>query len=151
MSNPIFVPDEIVTADKMNELPKGILGYAAATSDQTGITSEADVTGLSVTVDVPAGRRLKITGFINVLVDTVSDTTASLRVKESTTQLAQSYSRPVGNSRSAGQFVMAVITPSSGSHTYKLTLQREVGTGSLTVDAAADRPCFILVEDIGEA
>ena len=63
MSNPTFVADELVTASKMNELPKGVLGYAQVTANQGSITTGSDLTGLSVTVTVPAGRRLKITGF----------------------------------------------------------------------------------------
>jgi hypothetical protein len=42
-----------------------------------------------------------------------------------------------------------VITPSAGAHTYKLTLQRNSGTGTVRIFADADVPAFILVEDLG--
>jgi hypothetical protein len=40
-----------------------------------------------------------------------------------------------------------IVTPSAGSHTYKL--KAEVNDGSMQVVASAWEPCFILVEDIG--
>ena len=36
MAAPTFVPDELVTASKMNELPKGILGYATEDGEPVG-------------------------------------------------------------------------------------------------------------------
>ena len=62
---PIFVADELVTATKMNQLPKGWLGYAQVVANQAGIgTTEVDLTGLTVTVTVPAGRRVRIIGHV---------------------------------------------------------------------------------------
>jgi hypothetical protein len=42
-----------------------------------------------------------------------------------------------------------VLTPSAGSHTYKLSLARAAGTGSLTLGAGATFPAYIMVEGIG--
>ena len=44
---------------------------------------------------------------------------------------------------------VAIVQPSGGSHTYKLSVLRLSGTGSLTMYAGAAYPAFILVEDIG--
>lgn len=125
-----------------------ILGYAEVTADQGGITNvETDLTDLSVNVTVPEGRRLRITGVINVR-STVADDEAQLRIQEdgANVQIAiQGLPRSNGN-----EFITAsrVLSPSAGSHTYNLALVRGAGTGTLTMEAAATLPAYILVEDI---
>jgi hypothetical protein len=42
----------------------------------------------------------------------------------------------------------AIISPTAGTHTYKLTLHKEAGGGSVTLAASSTYPSFILVEDI---
>lgn len=128
--------------------PSGMaLAYAEVTANQTGITSETDLTGLTVTVTVPAGRRIKITGsiFIN---RTVADGVTSLKIKEGATQLHQADGF-VRNAAEA-QFIerAASFTPTAGTHTYKLTLTLTTGTGSTGLIAGATFPAYILVEDV---
>jgi hypothetical protein len=41
-----------------------------------------------------------------------------------------------------------VVQPTPGAHTYKLSAQRTVGSGTATVTLAGDRTGFIVVEDI---
>jgi hypothetical protein len=52
---------------------------------------------------------------------------------------------------SAGFYAVAsvILTPSAAAHTYKLSAQRQGGTGNITMNAAAATPAYILVEDIG--
>jgi hypothetical protein len=131
----------------------GWLGYVDRTSNQTTITSEADLSSLTVTVDVPADRRLKVTGSARVRgVDGSAD--AFLRIKEDGTQIQRAIAHPGGASAENDDTVMiqAVVTPSAGSTTYKLTLEKVAGgASSLSVIAASDAPAFLLVEDIGPA
>jgi len=69
--------------------PSAQLGYAEVTSSQTGISAETDLTGLAVTVTVPAGRRIRITGQIQAQSATTSGTVL-LRLKEGATVLQTS-------------------------------------------------------------
>jgi hypothetical protein len=128
----------------------GTLGYEEVTANQGGITTETDLTGLSVTVTVGASRRIKVTAAGNVF-RSVADGTSVLRIKEGVTTLQRLQYQP--NVINEGEFRQgsAILTPSAGSHTYKLSLERTTGTGTVTFDAMADRPGFILVEDIGAA
>lgn len=131
----------------------GTLGYVERTSGQTGITANADLTGLSVAVTVGTGRRVKITGSIGVGVSN-TDTTARLLIQESTTVLQRRDTKPDvtdGTSNLIELSAMTVETPSAGAHTYKLTLERVAGTGNVQTGAASTHPCFLLVEDIGAA
>src|SRR5690606_34033766 len=54
---PGFVACETVTANKMNQIPKGVLGYARRTSPIDNLSGgPVDLPDLSVQVTVPAGR-----------------------------------------------------------------------------------------------
>lgn len=131
-------------------MPWGALGFAQVTTTQGSITTvETDLTSLAVTVSVPANRRLKVTGDTAV-VSTVSGDYADLRIKETTTQLNRcSMPLAVAGFGTTCHAEAIIAGPSSGSHTYKLALQRTVGTGSLTSSPSATDPAYIHVEDIG--
>ncbi len=133
---------------RIGSRPAGVLGYAEVTSGQSGITSVTDLTGLSVTVDVPAGRKVRVTGRGGVSQQTGAGVHRG-RIQEGATVL-QDWSwgdLPAGERTHAMGSV--VVAPSSGSHTYKLTL--DTSSGSTSLVAASDRPAFILVEDLGPA
>ena len=126
--------------------PSAQLGYAEVTSSQTGISAETDLTGLAVTVTVPAGRRIRITGQIQAQSATTSGTVL-LRLKEGATVLQTSqenYNTIGGNGKYLD--ISSVISPSAGTHTYKLSLQGTAGTIDST--PGATNPAFILVEDV---
>ena len=132
--------------------PGGILGYAQITSNQGSITSETNITGLSITVTVGAGRRLLLWGWSR-MGSSVADDRFIIDIKEGST-----YVGKVGDERvpttsqgtapySGGHFV----SPSEGEHTYRLTARRISGTGSGTVFADASSPSYFVVEDKGFA
>lgn len=125
------------------------LGYAQTVVGQSGVTAVVDVVSCSVTVSVAAGRRLKITGQGSVHTTVANDSYIG-RIKEGVNELGLWYSASLANvARRMHQAGFAIITPTAGSHTYKLTIERGIGTGSGTVFASASEPTFILVEDIG--
>jgi hypothetical protein len=135
------------TAANDNNLPGGWIGYVQVVANQSSITGEADLTGLSQAITVNTNRRIKVTGKIQVS-STVSTDSAILRIKEGATQLQQGR----GNADNSGLTIQvsAVLTPTAGSHTYKLSLERD-GTGSATMQASSTVPAFLLIEDIGPA
>lgn len=125
----------------------GQIGYAEVITSQTDITTIVDLTGLTTTVTVGTGRRIKITGFVGQFTRTAGTTTfTSIRTAEGATQL-QSVTFAMANTY-AGGAIINILTPSPGSHTYKL---RALTDGTVTMEAGATTPCFILVEDIGAA
>lgn len=136
---------------RLAKLPQGILGYAEVTANQATIINETDLTGLATTVHVLPSRRVRITASIRVGVTTVSNVCV-LRIKEGTTTLQVGDVCPGrDDTQENASLEKSVIleSPSTGSHTYKLTLDMGVGTGSIRLTAAATDPAFILVEDIG--
>lgn len=128
----------------------GQLGYAQVTAIQSGITVLTDLTNLAVTVTVGASRRVRITGDI-LATRTVVDGTVVMYIREGTTTLQRGQAQPnrIGEGIVIGRSI--VVTPSAGTHTYKLSLENTTGTGTVGLDAGVDRPAYILVEDIGAA
>lgn len=133
-----------------SKLALGTLGYTQVTTTQSGITTEVDLTGLSATVTVGTGRRIKITAQAS-LYSTVDNDTGAVKIVEGATTLnVGEYPKLSITNTDVKQF-SAVVTPTSGVHTYKLTCVRTSGTGGVISYATVERPAFILVEDIGAA
>lgn len=122
------------------------LGYAQVTANQTGITAVADLTGLSVTVTVPAGgRRIKVTGQVLMSNGTANGSSALFIYKDGS-QVQQVNVNNTGAGYAVTTTAIFSDVATAGSHTYKLRGQGLVGTTS--VAAGATFPSFILVEAI---
>lgn len=143
----LWVEDITPTPAPTNQQPSSTLGYAEVVADQGGITTEVDLIGLTTSVTVAAGRRVRITGYTDVR-STVANDALRLALKEGTTVFNIGRVHTGVASQSDQIVVHHVLTPSAGTHTYKLTLMREAGTGTLTSQATVAAPAFILVEDI---
>lgn len=147
---PDFVAGEIVTANKMNQIPKGTLGYAIRTSNITGLSGgPVDLPGLSVQVSVPAGRVIRVVGFVWAWTGPAQGEEADFSVREGNTQLGRKRVVAAATNRAEGGSVEALIRPSAGTHTYKLSFERVTGSSNWTLAASSQAPAYILVEDIG--
>jgi len=123
-----------------------VLGYAQATADQTGITTITDLTNLSVAVTVPSGGgRVRISAQVLAFSD-LDAQTVELSIREGSTTLQLGDWQTHITSGTPNQTVCStwVGTPSSGSHTYKLSISTTGGTTG--IHATATDPSFILVE-----
>lgn len=128
---------------------RGVLpsGYAQVTANQIGIgASDTDLTGLSVTVTVNSGERIRITGYVPTFLQSGSDGIVNLHIKEGATQLSTSAVSSYNGNYRPGR-VEAILTPAPGSHTYKLAAKTSAGT--MSMEAAATHPAFIMVEGVG--
>jgi hypothetical protein len=129
-------------------IPAGVLGYAQVTANQGTFTALTDLTGLTVTATIVSGRRIRIRG--NALFSSSSTgDTVQLQILEGAAVLAIAQTAPGTSGQSASALVEAVLTPSTGVHTYKLSALRQSGAGNITMAAGATFPAFISVEDIG--
>lgn len=138
---------DILTTTNFDKLPGGCIGYITKTSTQTGITSETSLTTLTVSVTVNTSRLIRVEGFV-VVQQLTSAGTSSLRIKESATQLQQS-NIDLNASSTGYLYVVTVLSPSSGAHTYNLTLQTTAGTTGTACSATL--PGHIIVTDVGPA
>ena len=131
--------------------PRGALAYETQTSNLTGFSTEADLPGCTVTVTVTAGRRLRVTGRVAIVSPTVANDEWVLWINEDGTHKQHDVRRNPNIGDSMNLFVVYVTEPSAGDRTYKLSVERTVGTGTANTSTSADRLGFILIEDIGPA
>jgi|SRR5690606_14570676 len=148
---PDFVAGEIVTANKMNQIPKGVLGYAFRTSNISGLSGgPVDLTGLSVQVSVPAGRLVRVVGHVWAWTGPTQGETADFLIREGNTQLNKKrLIAATTTGTTEGGPVEALIRPSAGTHTYKLSFEQISGSSNWTLAASANGPAYIVVEDLG--
>lgn len=138
--------DAAVTAPKL-ATSAIYLGYAQITSSFTAAaTTEADVTGMSVTVTVPSGgRRINIIVWLSQIYCSVDANRLDFKIQEDGVEIAAAFNRTwsTGNGGNGGVIVMASKVPTAGSHTYKLRMGTGIGAGVGTIYAAATSPSFI--------
>jgi hypothetical protein len=131
--------------------PGGTLagGNLQVIADQGTFTALTDLTGLAATVMVGAGRRIRITAFASAA-STVANDSCGLQIREGATTLQEAQFF-LGTTATGviGQTASVVLQPAMGSHTYKVSMRRVVGTGNITMKANAAMVAYILVEDIG--
>jgi hypothetical protein len=123
------------------------LGYAESRSAQTGITTEVDITGLTTTVTVAAGRQLRITGSVAMRSNTLTQG-GQVRIKQDNVEIQYMPMMPVVADQSEVLQRSVIVSPTAGTHTYKLTVQRSGGSNTVSLDAYSTDPNWILVEDI---
>jgi hypothetical protein len=133
-----------------DNLPWGIIGKASITAGQT-FTTLADVTGLSVTWTAVGGRqyRVQVHGLLRSSV--VNDIAQLLIADGSNNTISVGQVACLATTFAFQTSCFAVVTPSAGSVTYKVRCVRSNGSGTVTLDAAAAYPAWLLVEDIGPA
>jgi hypothetical protein len=130
-------------------VPGGHLGTAETTANQTGLgAGTTDLTGLSVAVTVPAGRRLKISGLVAIN-QVNAGGVAGMFIRDEANNNLQRVRQTMAVNDIGFLYAQAVITPSAGAHTYKLS--GTTSAGNLTIIGSASDRNQITVEDIGAA
>lgn len=127
-----------------------LLGYAEVASTQGSITTvETDLTGFTTTFTADGNRKLEVDIDIHMY-STVAGDFYRLFLKEGATVLHQ-YEGRFQTASGQEHFSFKHITasaPSAGSHTYKLSLVRSSGSGTLNTFPSADRRDFIAVKAV---
>jgi hypothetical protein len=143
----IMVEDITATPAPANSAPSSTLAYVEVTgSTQGSITTEVDITGLTTTVTVPAGRRIRLTAFTNFFSDT-ADRGGNIFIYEGSTRLVGAPAWGVTAAWGINLQASVVLSPSAGAHTYKVRVQH-LGAGNGTVYSTTEGPSYLLVEDI---
>jgi len=139
---------EVLTAANLERFPGGWIGSVESTSDAGGIsTTVTDITGATVTVTVNSSRRLRITGIVHTS-DTIAGNNVTLSIREGSTTLASTRKVVSTASGVSPQIVETEVTPTSGSHTYKLSMLVDGGFGNYHGTVS---PTRLRVDDIGPA
>jgi hypothetical protein len=126
----------------------GILpnGYAQITANVALTTAMTAIAGLSVTVNVPANRRVRVSSSSSLSSNAAGATLIRPSLYADGAQVNQQLLYMVSGSFNAFS-ISAVLRPAAGSHTCALYALIDVAPGTIYCSAIA--PAFILVEDIG--
>lgn len=146
---------DVLTASTWNQdvvantiaLPRGIMGYASATANQSGITTATDVTGLSVTFTANSTRYYRTTVYIYSSVQNTAGGFPEVRITDGSNVQKQTCVFQLDAGGQAPFHFSVVETGLSGSTTRKARALTTAGT--LLLAAASTGPMFIVVEDIG--
>jgi hypothetical protein len=149
------VDGSVFSAASVDKLPGGLIGYAIATSNQSGITAAVDLTGLSVTCTPNTSRIVKVEWTIEFADASSQGTTETFRVfvvKDGSQLGFYDYvSNPGGglNNASSSGFILD-LNPTNASHTYKLQGSRSgSAVGTFTLVASSSVPNTLTVTDCG--
>lgn len=150
---------EEVTAANLNKEPGGWIGYAATTSDQTGLTGSGNDI-LSLDVNVHTNRLLLC--MCEGHVQQVSSSAAwSGEIVEGGSTIGRWGRQPdigatawgvqsaISNVVHQSSGFALRIDPSNGTHTFKMQVSRQSGSGTLTVSGSSPAEAKIVVIDLG--
>lgn len=145
------VSDISANMDRIDKFSDGELNFKQVVANQTGITTVVDITGLVTdALTIVANQLIKIE-FDFLISSSVGGDTVQVNIQEGATVLksvSRALSASVGVTESISAFLR--LAPTAAAHTYKLTIQRSTGTGSLTLQASATFPGQLLVTDLGQ-
>lgn len=146
-----FVAGTPLTAAELNAIGATV-GYDVTTSDFTGFTAVADVTGLSQSFTASNTRRYKISWGCPFPTSTVAGDRVRTTVTDGSNNilgLAQVVVNTASTTTSS-VFGATIRNDLDGAVTVKLRAQIS-GSGTGTLSAAAATPNWLLIEDIGPA
>lgn len=144
------VSSTVFSAADANDYGGGAFAKGSATSNQTGITTAVDLTGLtSGSVTVNSSRILKISWNVDIQSSVAGDNCAISVLKDGSLLDAYVYGvSTVDNIGHASGFTLD--EPTAASHEYKLQLGRTgSSSGTWNTRASATTRAWILVEDVG--
>lgn len=134
-----------LTIPNSNDLPRLLaLKELASSTSMTLTAGTLDIPGLSTTVTVNTGQRIRLTADIALATGTNANLVLSIR--EGTTALqTRWYSSSLNTSMRAS----TVLSPTAGSHTYVASLATTVAGMSVNIVSQPGTTSFIQVEYLG--
>ncbi len=149
-----FTAGAVYTADQANRYPRGVMAFAASTTNYTLTTSTAIATDMTVTWTAVANRYYRIS-YYEPLVETstvsTSYTSLSLRPTNAAgTLFQQGVLTTVAAVKNTGSLNVSVIYSSTaGSKTFVGCAITTNTTGTPILNRSVFNPSYMLVEDIG--
>lgn len=126
----------------------GLIGYRQIISNftTTVVATNTDVTGLSVPVIIPSGRKIRINSWANRIASSQAAGNAVYnQIFEGGTALAAGVATTPAVSYNTHVTASVITLPSTGLHTYKVQTAQDAA-GTLTFYAGASNPSYISVE-----
>jgi len=152
--NDDFTAGQVLTATECNQFPRGVMAFAASTTNYTLTTSTAITTDMTVTWTAVANRYYRIS-YYEPLVETstvsASYTALSIRPTNAAGTLTQQgILTTVAAVKNTGSLNVSVIYSSTaGSKTFVGCAITTSTTGTPLLSRSVFNPSYMLVEDIG--
>lgn len=143
---------DVLTTTNFNKLPGGWIGQVQVTANQTGITTVADLTSLTLSVTYQSGRSYLWLAQIKVQSNTANDYFGLSLTDSTPTTLTQGLYQTEANANTdwTVNLWFYEVAGSSGSVTRKLRGGRAGGsTGTFQVSASSTAPAQLLCIDLG--
>jgi len=127
----------------------GELGYAEITAGSASFTAIADVTGLSITVVLGSTKTVVVTVYALVQSSIANDRIQLTLADGAGTQLQVTGDLFIPAATVTVPVMMGYRKSlTAGTYTFKVRANRQAGTGTCIVNAAAARPCYIQAIDV---
>ena len=147
--NTNFSTAQIFTSAQANNFPRGVMGYAKSTADSTTIsTTQADVSGMSVTFTAEANRLYRATFECFYSVSSASQNQFFI-TDGSNNMVDQIYTN--SNLNFVSITLVYIFTTTAGSKTYKVRAETSAGTMTIYGATGANRSYSFVIEDLGPA
>ena len=144
--NTDFTAGAILTADQMNRLPRGIMGFVSRNTTYQPTSTASDL--FSLTFTAVAGRYYKYTFFSPGIDSSGALAINGLLTDASNVSLNVAGQQLYGPAQQFPMNFVTIRTESAGSITRKIRMQTSSGNANMFGTTAIG---FFLVEDIGEA
>ena len=126
-----------------------MIGYRQIVTDFTTTNATAtDITGLNVTCIIPAGRRVKVTGFIGTGSVSISNNAVAMYISDVTAgvQITEAINGTSASGDSCSVTPTALVSPIAGARTYKAQMSRGVNAATAHSNGNVVDPNYIIVE-----
>lgn len=122
-----------------------IIGYKQIVSDftSTAVSTDTDITGLSIPVIVPTGRKIKVSLWAQRVI-TSAAANVGTKIFEGATQISEA-DNSTGSNVNNQTYCSAILSPSAGLHTYKGSINQG-GAGTMRFGGGSTNPGYIMVE-----
>ena len=149
--NITFTAGAILTAAQQNRFPRGVMGAVYRTAGNVAVTTtQADITGMTVTFTAEASRTYKASWLVAGVKDTNNGFLGAFLTNGANTVQASVYNTGLivlGTAYSNLSGVAFLTTLTAGSQTLKLRTIAENNAG--TILASGTNPCVLIIEDCG--
>ena len=149
--NITFTAGAILTAAQQNRFPRGVMGAVYRTAGNVAVTTtQADITGMTVTFTAEASRTYKASWLVAGVKDTNNGFLGAFLTNGANTVLGSVYNTGLivlGTAYANLSGVAFLTTLTAGSQTLKLRTIAENNAG--TILASGTNPCVLIIEDCG--
>lgn len=146
-SIPYAVTDSLGNLICPRDPNRRIIGYRQVTANFT-TTGTSDITGLNLNCIIPTGRKIKVSGAIAYITSSIANSGGSMTLVDVTAgaNLANTASATNASGDAASVSSSAIKTYAAGTRNFKAQLVRGINAATVTGNASATNPSYIMVE-----